>query len=81
MIKNIDPMLVLRETDRRIAEYLAELSTEELGRNYNFRYLELIYNLRYDTDTGKFLVNQLELIYNIDYSGEFGESKPVWIIR
>ena len=74
IIKNIDPMLILREIDRLISEDIIgfELTEEFIGG------LEEKYNLQYNKNKGKFFVSQFELIYNVDYFG--GICEPVWVI-
>lgn len=73
MTRSINPVLILNEADRLISEdavYVEELA--ELSEKYN---------LRYDKNQGKFLVNRVELVYNIDCSSGQREFAPVWIIR
>jgi hypothetical protein len=75
IIKNMDPMLTLKETDRRISEdIVGMLLTEALIAE-----LEKKYNLKYDRSQERFFVNQLELVYNMDFSNNL--CKPVWVIR
>jgi len=83
IIRNIDPMLILRETDRRIGQDISDI-LDYGGAAMPDGLLEELaarYNLSYDKDSGKLLVNRLELVYNIDYSGGSGISEPVWVIR
>lgn len=76
-IKNINPMLILSEADRLISEDIEKAGDDES------LYDELMkkYNLSYDKNQGKFLVNQLELIYNIDYAASERKCEPVWVIK
>ena len=84
MIKNINPIIILSETDRLISEDIANAANYEKNPEEweaFFEGLSVKYNLKYDKNRGKFIVNQVELVYNVDYLSGSKEVAPVWVIR